>query len=55
MVAFPNYALIDHWNEGKVQKKIGKKDIILLLYNKDLPLGMKEETCLLSMVKRLVN
>lgn len=27
MVAFPNYALIDHWNEGNDQKKNWQKGI----------------------------
>lgn len=25
MLAYPNYALIDHWNDGKVQKLISRK------------------------------
>lgn len=25
MIAFPNYAIEDHWNEGKVQKLISSK------------------------------
>lgn len=24
MIAFPNYALIDHWNDGKIQEEISK-------------------------------
>lgn len=32
MIAFPNYALIDHWDDGKVQKRIqeGNYDFVLI-------------------------
>ena len=53
MVAFPNYALIDHWNEGKVQKKIGKKEYNFVIIQQGPSSGNEGRNMLIEYGKKI--